>query len=376
MRRAWVAALGLCACGTSGSAAAPDGALAMAGDGPPAVDASPAAGDRPAADLPSPEPLLISPSSKDFGEVDGSDSPRVTFTITNPGGVTATDLALEATGSFKIADGSNRCGPMLDPGASCTVDVVPHIKIRVSGEGANFGRRTGVLIARATGQVATASLEATLVLPEVLDINPSSSIFVAPLGVQSAPASFTVTNTRLATTGALASSLDGTGIGDYLITREGCTAGLAGRASCTVAVAFRPSSRGPGAKVVKLLVSGAAGQFASTFLVGLTTSGDTTIVPVTANFGMVAVGATADQTFTVTNNAAIAIQELMTFAGDGSGVWSVQGNTCPARLPPGGSCTVTVRFAPTAAGDTAAELSVSGNRFGDRGIAVLTGTGR
>src|SRR5206468_9801590 len=95
------------------------------------------------------------------------------------------------------------------------------------------------------------------------------------------------------------------------------------------AVAFKPSSRPASVPGVKLVVSGGAGEWGSKLMVGATTTGDTSIAPVAANFGTVAVGATADQTFTVTNNAATAIRDLHTSAiAESSGVWSAPSMTC------------------------------------------------
>jgi hypothetical protein len=362
---------GLCACDGSQSAVTPD-AAATAGDTGRAADSPPS---RPV--------LMLSPTSKDFGEVPAGDtSAPATFTISNAGGGPITDLYVEVTG-FNIPDGGNRCGPTLEAAASCTFDVIcTPLHTRVGGSGtADGGSQRGMIRVLGGDQTVTATLEATRALPEVLEIFPGVWVTFVPLGVQSAPVTFTLTNTRRVPSSPLTTVVEGPASRDFIIVHDGCTDGVADRASCTVTVALKPSSRDISDRRVHLVVSGAAGEQATALMFGKATSGDVSIVPVTANFGTIAVGATADQTFTVTNNAATAIEEPHTYVEvfDSKGAWSVLSTTCTGPLPPGGSCTATVRFAPTTAGDTATQLSVGGVRAetgSDYGVAVLSGTGR
>jgi len=66
-----------------------------------------------------------------------------------------------------------------------------------------------------------------------------------------------------------------------------------------------------------------------------------------SDFGTVARGSSVDRPFTVKNigNA----DDTVTVAGPAQSGWSFS-HTCTATLVPGGTCTVTVRFAPTTAG--------------------------
>jgi hypothetical protein len=52
-----------------------------------------------------------------------------------------------------------------------------------------------------------------------------------------------------------------------------------------------------------------------------------------------------------------------------------QTNNCPSSLPPNGSCNISVTFAPTAAGNRSAAVSVTDNASGSPQVAGLTGTG-
>ena len=66
--------------------------------------------------------LAISPASLDFGELAvGSQSQRITVTISNPGTATVAlqDVLLSGMDFSETTD----CGPSLAPGASCTMQV-------------------------------------------------------------------------------------------------------------------------------------------------------------------------------------------------------------------------------------------------------------
>ncbi|WP_329133750.1 choice-of-anchor D domain-containing protein [Streptomyces sp. NBC_01476] len=92
--------------------------------------------------------------------------------------------------------------------------------------------------------------------------------------------------------------------------------------------------------------------------------------PSALNFGSVATGTTsAAQTVTVSNptGAAAAVAAVST-GGDFS-----QTNTCGSSIPANGSCTVSVRFAPTANGDRSGTLTV--NAGGNTSTVSLSGTG-
>jgi hypothetical protein len=94
------------------------------------------------------------------------------------------------------------------------------------------------------------------------------------------------------------------------------------------------------------------------------------ISPTALGFGSVATGSTsAAQTVTVTNSgSAAAPVSGVSASGDFS-----QTNTCGSSLAAGGSCTVTVRFAPTATGSRTGNLTVTA--AGVTNTVPLSGTG-
>ncbi|MFF4754592.1 choice-of-anchor D domain-containing protein [Streptomyces sp. NPDC002514] len=95
-----------------------------------------------------------------------------------------------------------------------------------------------------------------------------------------------------------------------------------------------------------------------------------TATPGALNFGSVPTGSTSDaQTVTVSNptNAAAPVSSVST-SGD-----YAQTNTCGSSIPANGSCTVSVKFAPTATGSRSGALTVDAG--GITHTVALSGTG-
>jgi hypothetical protein len=97
-----------------------------------------------------------------------------------------------------------------------------------------------------------------------------------------------------------------------------------------------------------------------------------TISPSTLSFGNLAVGSTSSaQTVTITNTGS----NTMTVSGvSASGDYS-QTNTCTTLAANGGTCTISVRFAPTAAGSRSGALTILNDAQGNPHTVNLSGTG-
>ena len=90
------------------------------------------------------------------------------------------------------------------------------------------------------------------------------------------------------------------------------------------------------------------------------------------NYGQVAAGQTASQTFTLSNPGRSATGRLtVTLAG--AAAFTITGDTCKS-LPPGKRCAITVRFAPAGAGAVSATLTAASKKAA-AATDVLTGTG-
>ena len=96
------------------------------------------------------------------------------------------------------------------------------------------------------------------------------------------------------------------------------------------------------------------------------------VTPDIANFGSQAVGTTSPAQDLTVRNIGTAPLTLGVITTTGP---FTQTNTCTAPLAPNASCTVSVRYAPLAAGSQSGKLLVPGNSQGVPPLVVLTGTG-
>ncbi len=104
--------------------------------------------------------------------------------------------------------------------------------------------------------------------------------------------------------------------------------------------------------------------------------GGVTLDPTSLTFAAQAVGTTSpSQQVTLTNSQSTALTINNIFGGGADPSDFKQGNDCGSSVPAGGSCTITISFAPTATGTRTATLSVSDNANNSPQVVTLTGTG-
>ena len=98
--------------------------------------------------------------------------------------------------------------------------------------------------------------------------------------------------------------------------------------------------------------------------------------PTSLSLGNQNVGTTSHpQALTLTNTGGLALTiTTIQITGANSSDFG-QTNNCPSSLPPNGSCKISVTFAPAAAGNRSAAVSVTDNAAGSPQVAGLTGTG-
>lgn len=93
------------------------------------------------------------------------------------------------------------------------------------------------------------------------------------------------------------------------------------------------------------------------------------------DYGTVAAGSTASETFTVTNAGGSA-SGVVAIQVTGSDAFAVAADGCTGlSLGPSKSCDVTIEFAPDATGEVSATMSVSARRFTSSTSVDLSGTG-
>lgn len=209
--------------------------------------------------------------------------------------------------------------------------------------------------------------------PPPVNVSPGNLAFGNQLvGTASATQPVTVKNS-----GAAATTVGISVSGDFTQTST-CPvspAALATGASCSVDVAFKPSTTGArnGALTISYNFPGSPQTVAlsGTGVIPIVTLGGNSI-----GFGNQIVGtSSAIQMVSLTNTgtAALTISSIAV-TGTNSGDFS-ETNTCGASVAAGANCSISITFKPTATGARAASVTVTDNASGSPQSVSLTGTG-
>ncbi|HEY6292802.1 MAG TPA: choice-of-anchor D domain-containing protein [Terriglobia bacterium] len=309
--------------------------------------------------------LEFSPFGLNFGDqLLSTPSASETVTLSNTSGATLSITGVSITGTNAADFGqTNTCGSSLNAGASCTVSVIftpaatgsRTASISVSDSGAGSPQTASLT---GTGAQPAASLSAT-------SLTFSGQI----LNTSSAPQAITLTNTGNATLTLSNIAIGGTDGGDFSQTNN-CGSSVSAGAACTINVTFKPSQAGMRTGTLTL-TDNASPNTQTVSLTGTVLAA--TISPTSLTFSTQLTGSTsAGQTVALTNTGSVTLSPTVTTKGDFS-----QTNNCGTSLAANASCTITVAFAPTAAGSRSGTLTVS---YSDNGVSAsatvsLTGTG-
>ena len=350
-----------------------------------------------------PGSLTASPTSLSFGDVaSGSTSAAQTVTVSNPGSSAASVSSVSVTGPFSQ---TNNCGSSIAAGGSCTVSVkfsptsggsqtgalsvatsAPGSPLTVALSGTGVTSTTNLALDQ---PVTASSSYQTYVASNVTDGNASTywestdgagypQTITVDLGSVQSIGSLTLDlppstawATRTETLSVLGSSNGSTF--SQLVGSAGYTFNPSTGNTVTISL---PS--GTSARYVQLSFTGNTGWCAaqlSEFEVfpggGSSSPGSLTASPSSVSFGSTAVGATSTSTVTVSNPGSAAVS--MASVGV-TGPFS-ETNNCGTSLAAGASCTVSVTFAPTAAGSASGTLSVNSSAPGSPLTVALSGTG-
>lgn len=164
----------------------------------------------------------------------GQTSAAKPVTLTNTGAGTLHITSVTVSGDFSIS--SNTCGTQVLAGANCKVNVkfTPTVK----------GTRNGTLsfFDDAPGSPQTVAL--TGIGTQIATSPASLDFATVTVGVTSPAKTVTVTNVGTTVVTFTGITLVGANPGDYHITNNTCGSSVAGGASCTVKVTFKPTATG------------------------------------------------------------------------------------------------------------------------------------
>jgi hypothetical protein len=288
----------------------------------------------------------LTPSNA-FANVGVGAQSSATVRLLNPG---QSPLTLQPV-SLSSASGefgqSNNCGAVLAAGASCSINVV-------FAPIAN-GAKSAVLSVMTNSTTAprlTMSLAGSgqLAPKGVASLAPGSLAFpTTQVAGHSEPQTVLVANTGNA---PLAISSVGVGASNSFGVSHDCSQ-VPAQGTCAISVTFDPTSVGAQSGILTVAHNGDGDSTVSLSGTGQEASAILS-APV---FPATAVGASSTAAATLTNSGvgALGISMPATVAGS---AYTVLSSTCPASLLPAASCTVAVRFTPTASGPAAGALSV------------------
>ena len=164
----------------------------------------------------------------------GTTSPAKVVKLTNTGTATLNISNIGVSGDFAIS--AKTCGSTVAVGASCTVSV--------TFTPTAIGTRTGSLTFTGDASPAT-QIVALSGVGTAISLSPSSLNFGAvTVGTTSAAKSITVHNAGASSVTFTGFSIAGTNPGDFLISGNACGSSIAGGASCTVSIEFKPTATG------------------------------------------------------------------------------------------------------------------------------------
>ena len=223
----------------------------------------------------------------------------------------------------------------------------------------------------AIAAVAVSVVPAAKAATASLSVSPSSLSFGNEnVGTTSATRTVTIQNTSLTTATFSAISVNG----DFARSDGTCGSTLTALRSCTITIVFKPTATGN--RTGTLSISDNASHSPQTVSLSGTGVGTTPVAsvsPSSLTFAGQAVGTTSSAqvvTLTNTGNATMTISSLNT-----SGDFSRSATTCGSTLAAGKNCTISVAFAPTAAGTRSGSLSIADNAAGSPQSVGLSGTG-
>ncbi len=302
-------------------------------------------------------PTLVASASSSFGTVTVSQSSSIVITVANVGGEDATISSLSRTGTVFSISGDTCTSTVLPANQSCsfTLTFTPTSAgnsstivtvLYTDSSSSSYSLSTTY---SATGIVTTPSLIAS-----------SSSAFGTVTVGQTASSMITISNIGTATATIQSIGLVGAA---FSKSSDTCTAAtLAVGQSCTFTLTFTPASAGSASVTVTttyLDSQSSAYTLVSNYSgVGQIATPSFAASPSSADFGVISTGSNFSRSIVISNSTSVsAIAGTATISGTD---FSITTDGCDGLpiVSGGSTCSITVRFAPTAAVARSGTLTV------------------
>jgi len=321
--------------------------------------------------------LSVSPSSLTFAAQNvGTTSSPQTITVANTGNqpIAISSIAISGTNTADFGFATNSCPASLSAAATCSLGV--------TFSPTALGTRTAAVTVtdNATGSPQTVSLTGSSTNgPPAISISPAALTFSAQnIGTTSPSQTINVTNTGTQPISFSSIALAGANPADFALASNACGSSLAVGLSCALGVTFSPTAAGTRTAAVNF-TDNVTGSPQSVSLSGVALgSTSISVNPTSLTFPTQNTGTTsAAQTVTINNtgNQPVTISSI-TLTGANAGDYALATNTCPSSLAVAGTCSLTVKFSPTAGGTRTAAVTITDNATGSPQSVTLTGTGQ
>jgi hypothetical protein len=307
----------------------------------------------------------LTPIALSFGNQNvGTSSAAQIATLTNVG---ASSLAIGKIGitgkGGKSFGQTNDCGSSLAAGASCTVSATfaptfggpVTASLEVSYKGA--------------GSPETVALSGTGLKSPTVSLLPSSLSFTAQsIGTTSPAQTATLTNT-----GDQTVTISNLVVSGSFTESNNCPSSLGVSGQCQIQIVFTPTTSGTVGGVLSV-TDDASGSPQQVSLSGVGTA--ITLLPTAVNFGSQNIGTSspaAPITLSNIGTTAVGISSISITGADPRDF--PEANNCGSALSGNASCTIEVRFRPTAAGARSAAVSITDSGGASPQTVPLSGTG-
>jgi trimeric autotransporter adhesin len=319
--------------------------------------------------------VTLTPTTLTFASTTvGSITAAQVVTIRNSGtaALTLTSETLTGTNASSFLISAKTCTTSLAAAASCTMSV----EFKPTAAGALTASLSIADNATGSPQVVTLSGTGAAATAPAITLTPASIAFPATVtAATSAAQVVTVKNTGTAAATISAIALGGTNATSFVQIGT-CGKSLAAGATCSIYVAFKPTSAAALSGTLSV-TDNATGSPQAVTLTGTGTAAPALKLSATSlTFPTTLHGTTsAAQTVTLTNSGTPTISlTSITLAGTSPADF-VQLKTCGATLAPAATCQVFVAFKPVAAAAYTATLSIADNAASSPQSVALSGTG-
>ncbi|HTU51307.1 MAG TPA: choice-of-anchor D domain-containing protein [Acidobacteriaceae bacterium] len=298
----------------------------------------------------------LSPTSLTFPATQvGQSAPTQTVTLTNSGGAVLTQLSIHAVGAG-FGESSN-CGSALAAQSACT--------ITVSFQPSSVGTASGQIVVADSIRSQIVALTASGVTPTDDSLTPLSLNFGGQIiATASAPQTITLSDNIETTLSGIQIQSSNP---DFMFTKT-CGAILTAGQSCTIQVEFEPHAGGAESGTITEVDSSRTQQVT---LTGIGYLPNIALAPGTLNFGVTGLQVSSTAQTLVLSNGSTGTLTGISVAASGS---FAESNNCGTSLGPQATCTVSVVFSPSAAGNQSGTVTVSSTDSAPM-TAQLTGVG-